>query len=145
MRLALKINLLLVVIATIIPAPAYATGRQLRKYPLRVRFYRSRSPSWDTVVSADDGLGDCCADSHAKGLANIRNGNEVIGTTFDLHCEDKSADSLPLRSLEFPARWKQQGKTLEVIMDPFLGQPRKTAWSGSTCRMKVQTSPHPWE
>jgi len=113
-------------------AVVQAKGPDATDYPLRVHVLKN------LASARPDRGGKFAAESPGSmigaGAADLFEGGEPMGFQFKFSC------SVPLRPSEgyatYPARWKKQDKTLEVLL-PERGKP----WNLNPCDLQVQPRP----
>lgn len=100
-----------------------AGGHNAADYPLRVHIFQFNSHSHYYQRSLDmvDG----------EGRANLYENSEPRGFDFSYHCGDRLMVSPGFET--YPARWKKQGQTLEILQPQF-GKPG----SYDACELKVE-------
>jgi hypothetical protein len=88
---------------------AFASTPKLTDYPLRVHIYHEH---WGTEYYGG-GWGYYPTGYHGYGEANLIDGNQVNGMKFTFECSDHFTHSDG--GTAYPARWKKQGRELELI------------------------------
>lgn len=104
---------------------ALAGGHNTADYPLRVHIFQFNSHSHyygpTRTLDVVDG----------EGRANLYENGEPHGFDFSYRCEERLRGSAGFET--YPARWKKQQRTLEVLLPQF-GKPG----SFDACEMKVE-------
>lgn len=98
-------------------------GHNVADYPLRVHIFAHNSHShyYRQVLETVDG----------EGRANLYENGEPRGFEYSYRCGERLRNSSGFET--FPARWRKQGRSLEILM-PKLGQPEKM----DACELKVE-------
>jgi hypothetical protein len=101
---------------------ALAGGHNAAEYPLRVRIYQEGGVShyYDRSLETVDG----------EGRANLFENGEPRGFDFSYRCQERLRTSAG--SETYPARWRKQNQTLEILLPQF-GKPG----AYDACELKV--------
>jgi hypothetical protein len=95
-----------------ISSPAWAGGKNPADYPLRVHIFSFNGHSHyrDQLLQYVDG----------EGRANLYENGEPRGFDFGYRCDQRLSVSMGYET--YMARWKKQGKELEILL-PVMGKP----------------------